>query len=161
MARFYEVEQASTMFSTLDRALSNSPDEQVQVLEELALFRVEAQRAVRVYEAALSQNNMEVLYSAAQLMGDALRQVVKTAESSARINALSVDRFTAFNLTHFISQVVGLAYEVFGDEHIEKAERFEALVRAEARTVGEQRGVSMTPDMEVGLMDSTIPMGPA
>jgi hypothetical protein len=137
---------------------------QVEVFDELALFRAEAVRSVALYSAADSLDNDNpkkgVLVDAAgQLMRERLEQVVKVAETAARIYNAGKDKLSAGNLQGVVDQITLIAYEVLQDQP-EKAAEFANLIRTKLTVQDAVEGTSLTPDQDALDMDGTVPRRP-
>jgi hypothetical protein len=137
---------------------------QVEVFDELALFRAEAVRSVALYSAAdsLQDDNPKkgaLLESAGALMRERLEQVVKVAETAARIYNAGKDKLSAGNLQGVVDQITLIAYEVLQDQP-DKAAEFANLIRTKLTVQDAVEGTSLTPDQDALDMDGTVPRRP-
>jgi len=110
--------------------------EAVNLLEELAVMRAFAQRAVDVHRVAW---NSETATEQARVVADALlvdsmQQVAAMCEKTAKVFSLTSDRFTVASLRGILVQVVACVTRVYGAD-----ERVDELV-AELRGIRLQRG---------------------
>lgn len=183
MPRFYSRFLGPSLKSAFEELTGVTPAEQVEVLEELALLRDWAGQSVGQYAKlrdaqGLVQEKRETAdpadipaldRAAGQLaeqlgitgavMNDCLQQVVKVAESAARIQAAAKDKVPLSTLQLFINQIVMCAYKAFdGNESKERLQEFERMIREDLRlpTTGEQ-GTTLTPDQDVAEMDDCVP----
>ncbi len=161
---FYSSKLTRTLSAAVEECLDKSPHEQLNLFEELALMRVQAGDAVKLYGAALelSDDNPaapELQTDAGLIMRDSLKDVISTCEAAARIEAASKDRITLNDVAFIVAQIVRIAYEVFDDD-MERAQQFEVLVRDKVKITDGGRGTDITPDQDVQDMDGTIPREP-
>ena len=164
LPRFYSRRLTRTLSEAVEAALAEAPDQQLQLLEELALFRTVAADSVGVYSAAveaLEQADDErakklrpFVDQTAAIMRDNLLTVVSVCESAAKVHAIGKDKISVHNIRHVIDQVVRCAYDAFdGDDRVRE---FETMIR-EHVLIDDQRGTSRTPDQDVAEMDGSVP----
>jgi len=158
LPRFYQNVLTKTVAQLVEDQLGASPNEQLQIYEELALMRVAASQAVRLYGAALELGKDDIINNASVLMRDALESVVDTCETAAKIEASAKDKFSIHSLQQVVNQIVRLAHEVFGDDQ-SKVEMFERLMRTKIKMPVGESGTTLTPDQDVTEMDDTVPDG--
>ena len=145
----------------MEDCLDKAPHEQLNLFEELALMRVQAGQAVKLYGAALelpddNPSAQELQANAGLIMRDSLKDVISTCEAAARIEAASKNRITLNDVAFIVAQIVRIAYEVFDDD-MDRAQQFEVLVRDKVKITDSGRGTDVTPDQDVQDMDDTIP----
>lgn len=149
---FYSEVLNTSLKQLVEAACSQEPHEQVAIFEELALMRVTATEAVRLYSKAQEADD-ETRLNASLLMRDHLLEVVKVAESAARIVASGKDKISVHDINHVVNQIVRIAFKTLTDDD---ARKFERAIRAEVKVSGNE-GTTITPDQVVTDMDSTIP----
>jgi len=165
MSRYYLKCLRPTLAAALETALAESPLDQLDLSEELALIRVAAGDAVAQY-AKVSEltgedaKTAEMKLMMGQMMISRLQDVAKMAEAAGSNAELKVRLQGAFAqvMTSVITSIAHAAWEVFGDDY--RVKDFEELIRTklEARGAGVE-GTEITPDRDVIEMDETIPAG--
>lgn len=155
LPRFYAKELTGTLQEYVEASLGAAPHEQLNLFEELAIMRAAAAETVALFAAAQQSKDSDTRAAAAMLMQEALKHVVATCESAARIEAGSKDKISIHNIAHVVQQIVRIAYAVFGDEAEVKS--FERQIRENVKIAGDKSGTDLTPDVDVGEMDETVP----
>lgn len=156
MTRFYSKYMTRTVREAVEDALAVSPQEQLQLFEELALMRTLAGESIKLYSAAKETGKQPVIDTAAMIMQQQLNEVVRTCEAAARIDASAKDKVSVHTIHHFVDQIVRIAFDSFGDDP--KAKEFEHLIRTQLKLPRSGNdGTSLTPDMDVTEMDSSVP----
>lgn len=166
---FYSKTLGKTLGNYIDEALGQSPSQQMSVLEELALIRHPAYQKVQLYDAVLRKleaetdpKKQEQLRNAVEAVSAAmvvdLKEVVKVAETAARIDAMAKDKVSVHSLGHIVNQLTRLLYDVCGDDNLVIAQAFEERARTEIRLpTNKINGTIITPDQEVLEMDDSVP----
>jgi hypothetical protein len=144
MPHFYSQYLGGTLKDRFEACLKATPSEQVAVYEELALLRIASAEAVALFNGATqlpddNDNKAAILTMATANMQDALHAVVKVCESAANIEAKAKDKVSVIAIMMIVEQVVRIAYDVLGDD-MEKAERFEKMIRENVRLPGAAHG---------------------
>jgi len=153
---FYSSVLNATLTEAVQAATDGEPHEQLQVFEELALMRLAARDAVALWSAAQQSDNTETRLGAAEVMKGALVEVIKMAETAARINAAGSDKVSVHNIAHVVRQIVRIAYECMEED---QARVFERMVKQQIKLSTGAPGTVVTPDMDVRSMDDSIPAG--
>jgi len=154
---FYGGVLNATLQQVVESELARSPHEQLNLFEELALVRIVARDAVKLYTVAAERGTEETLAAAGIMMRDALNEVVRTCESASRVSANASDKVSVHNIAHVVRQLTRIAAEVMDEE---QARKFNALVKTRISIDGGPKGTLSTPDADVHDMDTTIPGGP-
>lgn len=141
MPGFYSKYLGKTLTKAFEEAMAQGPSEALAVYEELALIRSGSTQAVALYGMAcdLSDDNpkkAEIVAAASLQMRDALQEVVKTCAVAAQIEAAQKDKISLGAIKHLVEQFIVVAYDVFGDEHLDLAKLFEFEVRNRIRLPG-------------------------
>jgi hypothetical protein len=165
MPRVYAKYLSKELTRTLEEQLAVSPQEQLQLYEELALMREAAGQAVKLYsvahEAARTQpentKRQELVVTASQIMAEALKNVQGICEAAARCEAQAKDKLSIHQLYFFINQIVHCIHEAAGGD-VEFAERVVQAIKTGVKlpSFGPE-GTAVTPDMDVTAMDNTVP----
>lgn len=157
MMRFYGRVLDSKIKDVVDEFLNQAPVEQTNVLEELALIRVDAARYVALYDAAVRSGNAELIDSAGQVMRDALKEVVKVAKDAADIEAKSTP-ITPMVVATIITQY-SAAIAQFVDE--DTCELIQQYAKDRIKVPGlSPSGTELTPEdvtLDAVEMDGSIP----
>jgi len=154
---FYSRQLNRTLQEAVESQLEMAPREQLALFEELALMRLTAQRTVSMWNAAVETGKPETEQMAVALMVEALKNVEHMCTAAARVESTAADKVSIHTLKAFVSQIVRIAYETMGEEHVELARKFEKLVREEIKLPSEEEGTTLTPDADVTRMDDTVP----
>lgn len=170
MSRYYLKCLRPTLALALEKALSETSLDNLDLNEELALIRVAAGDAVaeyaKVVELSESKSDdpkiTELKMLTGQMMISRLQDVAKMATEAGNTADLKIKLQGAFSqvMTSVITSIAHAAWEVFGDDS--RVKDFEELIRTklEARGTGVE-GTEITPDRDVIEMDETIPSGAA
>lgn len=144
---------------------ANSPAEQLDLYEELALMRDVAGRAVQTYAEAVelaaskpeSTDAKELMMLAGCAMKEHLDDIVKTVESISRIENGAKDKVSIAQLHFFIDSILRCSHQVYADDE-QKAMQFAELVRMQIKlpSLG-VNGTMLTPDADVMAMDASVP----
>lgn len=159
MPRFYRRVLTKSLSEALEESLEPKPDEQVQLLEELALTRDYAGQIVRLYGLArdadeaksTEQTRMTVKAAGAELIV-ALQHVQSMATSASRILELDKGKYNVQDLNYVVHQLTRIMYSVCGEEHQDLAEEFNKQVKRDLR-LHSNDGTTSTPDQIVADMD--------
>jgi hypothetical protein len=161
LPHFYSKHLRKTLQESIEDALDVAPEEQVAVFEELATMRETVVPVLKMWDAAHElegQKGLELQASAGSLLRDQLKEVAAVAETANRIMLSGKDQFSIHTLGHIINQIVRIAFDVFGEDELERAEHFERMVRERIKMpTAENKGTLVTPDMDVAEMDDTVP----
>jgi hypothetical protein len=166
MTRFYYRTLKPTLAARVTSMLEESaPLEMLGTAEELALIRIAANDAVKMYEDVVESGAQgQALLSAGALMSEQLKEVVRVAATTASIE--ETKQKIAGGFAHLVENVIvsimRSCAEVFGDDYrvgeLEKKIREHIQVRFDRN--GASSGVDgtlLTPDMDVLAMDETVP----
>jgi len=157
LPRMYSHLLGGTMEETMDAMLDESPAEQIQLFEELALTRVVCQDAVKLFAAA-QQGSDEQKILAQQIMCDALKFVKDMCEGAAKVDSNAKDKFSVQHVRHIANQITKCAHEAFGVDNPEAVKHFAELLKTKVKMPSaENEGTDITPDQDVTEMDATIP----
>jgi hypothetical protein len=171
MSNPYRKNISAALAATIEQMTAINPEEQLQLYDELALMRHAAGNAVGMYNKAVEAHEAEtdptkkkilaeLVLQCGLVMRDHLNEVIRTAETAARINAAAKDKISLHQLHYFIEQVTRCAYVAFeGDE--QRALTYERHLKEYIKLprLGVE-GTDLTPDMDVTAMDATIPKEP-
>lgn len=156
-----------TVQEALDAALQEDPSEQIKLYEELALMRMSAAQAVKLWDVATGAYEtaeegkrpelLETSITAGSLMRSALSEVRDTCEKITTMQARSKGFISIHDLAHWMDQIVTAVYRACGDDDL--AQKIEQNIRDMVRLPNDESGTSITPDMDVLDMDSTVPKG--
>lgn len=169
--RFYKKFLGPTLREAMEEMLCMREDEQMSLLEELALMRNMAGEAIALYQGALQigvkpdgtldptkeQARRLAITNACSLMSASLEQVRVMAKTASDISAQGKDKYSIQTLEVIVDQIVKMVDQCFG-EYDEEIKAFNILIREQLKIP--KRGVDgteLTPDMDVAEMDSTIP----
>lgn len=147
---FYSHRLTKTLNEMVEDHLSLDPNEQLSLLQELALMRQAASEAVALYSAATKSDSSETRNAAAMIMVDALKNVQTMCQAATSVEATRKDRLDGFALKTVIAQVARIAYDCFGDT--EDARRFEDMLRETIKVPGEVEAAKVSPDEQVRMM---------
>jgi len=157
LPRLYGKLLGGTMEETMNALLDESPAEQIQLFEELALTRVVCRDAVKLFAAA-QQGDDEQKILAQQVMLDALKFVKDMCEGAAKVDNNSKDKFSIQHVRHISNQITQCAHEAFGMGDPDAVKRFAELIKAKVKMPSASNdGTDITPDQDVLEMDATIP----
>ena len=166
LPRFYSKHLAGALSDYVAEVTDCPPQEQLNLYEELALMRHAALTAVAMYNgivnAAADGKPMkpEMILDAAAIMKSWLQEVVKVADTAAKIEAAAKDKVSVQALHMVVNQIVRVAYDAFGDDP--RAQVFEQMVRQRVRMpqLDGQGGTGLTPDQDARDMDASVPSAP-
>lgn len=163
---FYRKNMTKTLAQAVEEQLAVSPQEQLNLYEELALMRDACGQAVGLYSKAreladAEPDNMKaqnMVLESSLLMRDYLKEVVSICESAHRIEASAKDKVSVHQLHFFVAQLVQQIYKGVGED-ITTARHIEHLIRTNLALPAAQgsTGTTISPDMDVRAMDETIP----
>jgi hypothetical protein len=150
-----------TLSDYVEQCLELPPDEQLNLFEELAVMRGTVADSLKLYDLAQqvpgdTDKGRNTRLAASAILRESMADVAKLCESAARVERLAKDKLSVHNLAYVVSQVVRIAYHVFGDTP-EKAREFEAKIREQVRVAADDEGTTLTPDQDVGEMDASVP----
>jgi len=158
----YKRRMSKTLKEVMENALSEPATDQLSVLEELALARESIGPIIQIFDAARQSNKVEVEMQCGALMREALSEVVKIAESAARIaNAGKDAPMQAVQVV--VNQITRAACGVLGDD-VAKAREMEEAIRVAVALPGLHTGTDLLPSdvtATVEDMDATIPALPS
>lgn len=169
MPKYYGKYMTKALGDVLDECLAQNPNEQLQLLEELALIREVAGQSVALYSAAkeLADNatddkdrakKRELLLNAGEVMKMQIAEVVKTCEAASRVAGAARDKVSIHQLHFFVDQVTRCAFESFGTDPRAEDFRQRMLTQVKLPIDGATgNGTVVTPDMDVRDMDGSVP----
>jgi hypothetical protein len=152
LPRHYAVHLTKTLAEAIEDSLALSPNEQLNLYEELALMRAVAKDACEVYDLCRTPEQKS---EGGVILRSAIKEVIATCEAAARVQAQAKDKLSIHNLSFVLAQVVQCAWKAFGDD-IEKVQEFERLIRDTVK-MPEAGGTTRTPDQDVVEMDDSVP----
>lgn len=155
---FYRKYMAPTLEAAVSEMLECTPDEQINLYEELALVRTMAAEAVTLYSAAIESKRDELKEAATIMMRDALNEVRIMCATAAQVEGSRKDNVSPRELKHIVSQLIRIMHVVCGEENIDIARRFEEAVSTELKILTDASGTDLDPTQEVREMISTIPV---
>jgi hypothetical protein len=153
MPNFYSKHLNATLKEFVEAQIGESPREQLQLFEELALARTMALRLVKLYGVSVGT---DAEANATALMKDALSFVVDVCNKAAKVDAAGKDKLSVHNLNHAVLQVTRILYEVLGGEHDQLAKEIELRINRELKIVAdntesEASGTEITRDVLDGM----------
>lgn len=165
MPKFYRNRMSATLASFVEEHMQMSPEEQINLFEELALTRTVAGDAVALYDAtvtALKEKNDDAANQTRLLAGsmlkDALKDVSDMCMRASAIEQNARDKFSVHTLQYIINQIVRIVHEACEPEHHEVAERIEYMIHTMIRIPKTTTdGTELTPDQDARDMDATVP----
>lgn len=169
---FYGKVLGKTLHDKLKELVEAPNHEQLNMREEVHLAKISAADMVQLYdgvstllESCPDDNQRKKLAEAKLVTGAQMRavlgDVIDMCDKVVRIEAGLHDKVTIQNIVIIVNQISRLAYEVFGEEHMDKCLEFERRIKAEVRLPSEgPEGTTITPDQDVLEMDDTIPALP-
>lgn len=166
LPKFYGSVLSQTLRSRVEESLSNTSDEQLSLLEELALLRESALPYIshfsKAYESYQSNPDdmkaQEMAISAGTLMQSIFEKISKCAKTVSDIKNAGKDKISVFDLQDAINQTVRIIFEACGEDNIHIAQQIER--RLESDLTFMQEKTDITPDQVVMAMDDTIPYVP-
>lgn len=175
LPRFYSKQLTGTLAEFVREALDCPAVEQLDLLQELALFRAHAAEAVAQYNKAraiwdvlpahtpqhLVDQSAQAVWNAGALMQDILERVADLTLTASKVRANEAGSVSIHNIVDVSNQFVRIIYEYADEETARKIERAVKNVVRVAAT--KQEGTTLTPDQinqTVRAMDATIPRGP-
>lgn len=158
---FYRDVLGPNLRDALDSLTGGSAAEQLSLFEELALMRVTARDAVKLYGKACSvvdkSKGLALRAEAAGIMQAQLREVAKLAEAAARIDSLAKDKFSIHAVHLLVNQLVRICASVFKG-HDDLVAEFARRVKTDVKLpTSESQGTVLTPDQDVRDMDASVP----
>lgn len=169
MSRFYGHLLGPKLKDVFEEKLRAPIEEQQQVVEELAMMRVIAGDAVKMYDAVVSKECDEkftekqkeaLLLATGAVVRNCMEDVSKIAKVSADIQQKNTGEITILSLRATVHQLLDMMRSVCGHEFHFIAERFERLVDEQLQ-LPKKLGTNKTPDIDVEaqvtLMDDAIP----
>lgn len=161
LPRLYSKHLSGTLLDAVEHVMGQDPREALNLFEELALMRVAAGDAIKLYNAAHTvegEKGDAIRTQAAGLMAQALSNVQSMCESAARIELQGKDKLSIHSLKAVVDQVVYISYKVFKD-HPDLVKKFQETIAEQVRMPKASgiEGTDITPDRDVVEMDETIP----
>ena len=141
-------------------AIAETPaDQQLGLLEELAMLREVSTVALKGYELAVSsevtQNKEELMCAATTAVVVCLREVRDTAVAAARIDQSVSGYVSKHTLRALVGRMVRTMYQVCGERHQDLAEEFAKKVERDIQIpTRDAEGTVLTPDQDVLAMDA-------
>lgn len=157
---------------------------QLELREELNLYRASADDAILMYQTAIEireaaetkleaaeQNERDGLLAAKQaadtlveraasVMRSVLREVRECALDAAKIETMAKGNFTVSSVRSIVTQISRIMYEVCGEDNLEIAEEFDRRLNEKVKISDSVEGTMITPDQDVLEMDSMVPASP-
>ena len=175
---FYRSHLAPIVVKAFDEFLEASREDQLEILEEIALLRETASHTVELYSAARelhhqspSQQTAAMVLQTSVIMREALNEVVKAVEVAKKLDIAGRNKIGISSFTYFISQMMHIVNDAIGDTP--DGERIahkigEGLTNLTVDMdellehgggTGRQNVIatSYTPDMACRSMDMTVP----
>lgn len=168
-ARMFRLKRYPAVYSKYlsDKLLSKMAEasgqkDALDLSEELKLVRVAALDAVQLYDVTQQlpsddKSAQEMRLAAGLVMREALEAVGDMAKRAADIEKSRDDRVGVGQLHVIVAQIVDMAYEAFGDEHVALVRKFAEQIKTIRLPSDEVKGTMITPDQDVLAMDETVP----
>lgn len=150
VSKFYARALTDTLKARVEEHLSQKPDDQISLFEELALMREAASQHVTIYNAVLQHGKQESVLAAAELMALSLSRVADICKSAATVHNIQKDKFSIHDLNFIIEQIIRISYDVIKDEAI--ATQLAIRLRSELQLTSNV-GTTITTDQMVQQMD--------
>lgn len=176
LPRFYSKQLTGTLAEFVRESLDSPAVEQLDLLQELALFRAHAAQAVAQYNMVraiydmlpvgtpkeLIEQAKQAVWNAGAVMQDMLERVADLTLTASKVRANEAGSVSIHNIVDVSNQFVRIIYEMADEE---TARRIEHAVKNVVRVAAtKQEGTTLTPDQiaqTVRAMDATIPRTPA
>lgn len=160
LAKFYSRHLTGTLKDYVESVLGESPESQLNLFEELAIFRHTTCEAIKLYDLAQASDKPETRMAAAVMVREQLAEVGELAERAARVEAAMRDKVSVHNLQYLVNQLTRIMHDVC-EKHDRRdiAEEFERLVSDRVKVAGTVQGTTLTPSQDVREMDDLIPRG--
>ena len=162
-----------TLTDAVHEFMALSPNEALQIFEELAIMREAAGQAICLYGTARNiaenlppdtseerkRSALANVMEASAIMREALMEVIKTVATAREFEDKGKDKVSVLTLHHFVDQIVTQAFECFGDDP--RVEKFVVSLRDNIKVPDSANGMttSKPSDDLVASMDQTIPRG--
>lgn len=161
MTKFYRKALRPTLAARIDEIVAAAPAvQQLSLFDELALVRDQASNAVQLYANVMENPDVKLdqLMAAGVQMTMAMQDVAKMVDVAAKVEEVKqkVSSQLTNSMALLLSTILHAAWETWGDDY--KVKEFEEKLRQkmDARDLG-TGGTLLTPDMDVGEMDDTVP----
>jgi hypothetical protein len=152
VSRFYKRALTQTLTDALQQSLELKPDDQFNLMEELALMRQVASQYVTVYGAALESGKQDLILSSGELMALALNQVANICKLAASVHSEQKDKFSIHDLNYVIEQIIRISYDCFKDD--DRCNKFAMMIRDQLDIRSKAQGTTITADQAVRDMDA-------
>lgn len=175
LPRFYAKKLSGTLAEFVRESLNAPAAEQLDILEELALFRAHAAEVVSEYNMAVAIYNMlppgtpaelvdkakQTMFACGALMQHALERVAELTLTASKVRANQAGSVSIHDIVDVSNQWVRILYENTDEE---TARRIERAVKNVVRVAAsKQEGTTLMPGQiedTVRAMDNSIPRMP-
>lgn len=158
---FYSKVLTGTLFEYVQQGLDKPVVEQLQVMEELLLYKTTLLPAVALYNAAFNSGNAEAIANATVLIRDGVAGLADLVHTVSKIRANEKGSISIHNLVEITNQLVRIIYDTAPDDVAREIER---KVRDKVKIAYSQsEGTTITPDQvddTILAMDATIARKP-
>lgn len=151
VSRFYKRNLSKSLAEAIEDSLDLKPDDQFNLMEELALMREVAGQYVKVYGAALESGKQDVILSSGELMALALNQVSNICRQAAAVHNEQREKFSVHDLNYIIEQIIRISYDCFKDD--DRCNTFALMIREQLDLKSNKQGTTITADQAVTEMD--------
>ena len=119
---FYSQKLRGSLAKAVEHALSQPVEEQLSLLEELALCRAMTSEVIVITEAAIDAN-AKAKDAAIMLAIELIKHVGELAHKAAQIDRITSDKISIHDLNAFLHQIVRIAYATIPEPQARKFER--------------------------------------
>lgn len=156
---FYSGRLRGKLKQVIENTVSTPAEEQLSLLEELALMREFTARTLLAYEKAddLPEGpKRTVALEAATIAAiSGLESVRELCQAAARIDTLMSGHVSQHSLRVIVGQMVRIMYDICGEEYLHIAQEFEQRIDRDVKLpTRDSQGTTLTPDQDVLEMDS-------
>lgn len=157
LPEFYKGRLSKTLQEHIDSQLNADVDEQLNLLQELALMRSLCGDALEMHRLAEEKGKDDLKLNAAVLIRDALNEVRVMCDTAVKVETARKDSVSPLKLKQIVHQIVRIMYEVCGDEHEHLARDVEEKVRDQIRVPADITGTDLDPTQDVQRMIDSVP----
>jgi hypothetical protein len=172
LPKFYRGKLSKTLTAFVDECLTTGVQEQLDLLEELAVARGLTGEVGMLYMAACEMpestpEEREKKFAAIELLRPAMKDwvgwVADMTERAARVRATVRDKISATDLQQVLAQVVRIAHDTLEPGHLSGRDAAVALERALSEQIvlpsrDGENGTDIAPGDDVRDMDDSIPV---
>lgn len=159
---------SEALSARIEELAHQSQTAQQDLSEELALVRLTALDAAKLYDQARviaeavpdNKDAQEVKLAAGQQLRSVLAEVADMVQRIVAIQNAGRDKIGVQGIALLVAQVVQMAYDVFGEDNIPLVQEFAARIRDLRLPTDSPSGTDLRPDDDVIEMDATVPKLP-